>query len=150
MLEMGRQFVRLNKKQRRTVTQRDTDTNAEYARKALSLSVVASWAYAAGYFQRKPDYLQSLYSLPDNVTSNTDPLNAKALSQARLKGTDPDTYRGLGTRTGGKELGRMLEVFLILAQKSKKSITKELANAAIQSYEAKRAAQVARKAIDRI
>jgi len=150
LLEMGRQFARLDHKQRDTVTARDTDSNAEYARKALSLTVVASWAYAAGYFQRRPDYLQNLYSLPDNVTSNNDPLNAKALSQARHKGIDPDTYRGLGTRSGGKELGRMLEVFLVLAGKNKKNITKELANAAIQSYEAKRAVHEAQKVLGRI
>ena len=147
---MGRQFARLHNKQRETVTGRDTDSNAEYARKALSLTVVASWAYAAGYFQRKPDYLQNLYTLPDNVTSNNDPLNAKALSQARHKGIDPDPYRGLGTRSGVKELGRMLEVFLVLADKNKKTITKELANAAIQSYEAKRAVHDAQKVLGRI
>ena len=79
-----------------------------------------------------------------------DPLNAKALSQARLKGTDPDTYRGLGTRNSSKELGRMLEVFLVVAQKNKDKITKELANAAIQSYEAKRAVHEADKVLRKI
>lgn len=149
-LEMGRQFARLHKKQRDIVTGRDTDSNAEFARKALSLSVVASWAYAAGIFQRLPDYLHNLYSIPDNIVSSNDPLNAKALSQARLKGKDPDTYRGLGTRNNAKELGRMLEVFLVLAGKNKKSITKELANAAIQSYEAKRSVYEANKVLGRI
>lgn len=79
-----------------------------------------------------------------------DPLNSKALSAARLKGTDPDTYRGLGTRSGPRELGRMLEVFLILATKNKKRITKEIANAAIQTYEAKRAVHEASKVLGRI
>lgn len=137
--EMGMQFARLHKLQRNIVSNREEDDNAEFARKALSLSVVASWGYAAGLFQRDAGSLRHLYAIPDNVSPPDDPLNAKALSQARLKGTDPDTYRGLGTRSSPKELGRMLEVFWVLATKNKPKITKELANAAIQSYEAKKA-----------
>jgi len=150
LLDMGKQFTRLHKLQRETVLNREGDSNAEFARKALTLSVAASWAYAAGLFQRSPEYLQNLYTIPDNVAPPEDPMNAKALSIARLKGTDPDTYRGLGTRSSPKELGRMLEVFLVLAAKGKKRITKEIANAAIQSYEAKRAVHEANKVLGRI
>ncbi len=140
MLKMGKQFARLHKLQKETISERGKDNYAEFARKALSLPVVASWAYAAGLFQRNAEYLSTLYSLPDIVTPPEDPLNAKALSEARLKGTDPDTYRGLGARNSPEEHGRMLEVFLVLATKAnKKKITRELANAAIQSYEAKKA-----------
>ena len=151
MLEMGKQFARLHKTQRNAVSSRVEDTLAEYARKAISLAVVASWSYAAGLFQKKPDYLKTLYYLPDSVSPPDDPLNAKALSLARLVGIDKDTYRGLGTRNNSKELGRMLEVFWVLATKaSKKKITKDLANAAIQSYEAKKATFEADKAIKKI
>jgi hypothetical protein len=151
LLEMGKQFGRLHKKQREAVLARDQDSYAEYARKALSLSVVASWAFAAGLFQGNPEYLKVHYSIPDSAVPPGDPLNAKALSQARQKGVDPDTYRGLGTRSGPKELGRMLEVFLVLATKAqKKRINKDLANAAIQSYEAKRAVYEADKVLGKI
>ncbi len=150
LLEMGKKFAHLHKRQRDTVMERDEDSNAEFARKVLSHSVVASWGYAAGLYQSKDEYLESLYSIPDNVHPPEDPLNAKALSQARFKPTDPDTYRGLGTRSGPKELGRMLEVFLVLATKSKRRITKEIANAAIQSYEAKRAVHESNKVLGRI
>ncbi|MHC1770188.1 MAG: hypothetical protein AB9907_00380 [Flexilinea sp.] len=150
LIEMGKQFARLHSQQQKNVSERTDDKFAEFARKALSLSVVASWSYAAGLFQRNKDNLQILYSIPDNVHPPQDPLNAKALSQARLKGTDPDTYRGLGTRNSSKELGRMLEVFLVVAQKNKDKITKELANAAIQSYEAKRAVNEANKVLRKI
>lgn len=150
LAEMGREFARLHRLQRETVLNREENSNSEFARKALSLSVVASWAYAAGLFQRDADNLKNLYSIPDNVVPPEDPLNAKALSAARLKGTDPDTYRGLATRSGPKELGRMLEVFLVLAAKGKKRITKDIANAAIQSYEAKRAVLEANKVLGRI
>jgi len=139
LIEMGKQFTRLHKQQRDTVIEREEDNNAEFARKALSLSIAASWAYAAGLFQKSFEYQSNLYSLPDSSKPPEDPLNAKALSSARLKGTDPDNYRGLGTRSSPKELGRVLELFLVLATKGKKRITKEIANAAIQSYEAKRA-----------
>jgi len=45
----------------------------------------------------------------------------------------------------------MLEVFLVLARRAnKKKINKELANAAIQSYEAKRATHEAAKVLKRI
>jgi len=150
LIEMGRQFASLHLQQRKIVSERADENYAEFARKALSLSVVASWSYAAGLFQRNNNYLQVLYSLPDKVHSPQDPLNALALSQARLKGTDPDTYRGLGTRNSDKELGRMLEVFMVVAQKNKDKISKELANAAIQSYEAKRSVNKANKALGKI
>jgi hypothetical protein len=151
LITMGKEFARLHNSQRERVSNRETDKNAEFARKALSLSVVAGWAYAAGLFQRSPDYLRHHYSLPDTVSAPDDPLNAKALSQARLKGTDPDTYRGLGTRSSPPELGRMLEVFLVQAMKAtKKRITKDLAHAAIQSYEAKKATYEASKVLKKI
>jgi hypothetical protein len=151
LITMGQQFVRLHELQRETVVGREKDSYAEFARKALSLSVVASWAYAAGLFQRQIEHLQNHYALPDIASPPDDPLNAKALSEARLKGTDPDTYRGLGTRSNTRELGRMLEVFLVQATRaSKRGITKALANAAIQSYEAKRATYNANKALGRI
>ena len=151
LLEMGKQFIRLHRLQRERVSERENNNSAEFARKVFSLSVVASWAYAAGLFQKNDEYLGYHYLLPDSVSPPADPLNAKALSEARLKGVDKDTYRGLGTRSDANELGRMLEVFVVLATRaSKKRITKDLANAAIQSYEAKRATHIADKALGKI
>lgn len=151
LIRMGQEFARLHLKQRTSVGSREQDKNVEFARKAITHAVVAAWAFAAGLFQRNPDYLKHHYSLPDSVTGQSDPLNAKALSQARLKGTDPDTYRGLGTRASAGELGRMLEVFVVHATKAQvKKITKDLANAAIQSYEAKKATWEANKVLGKI
>ena len=151
LIEMGGQFAKLHKIQRQTIINRDKDNFAEFARKALSLAVVSSWSYAAGLFQNHQKLIKILYGLPDSVSAPEDPLNAKALSLARLKVTDPDTYRGLGTRSSSNELGRMLEVFLVLCTKTpQKRITQKLANAAIQSYEAKKAVQAADKAIGKI
>lgn len=150
LLTMGKEFSRLHKIQRERVLNRSNDKNAEFARKALSLSVVASWAYAVGLFQTEQECLMKLFSLPDNVDAPEDPLNAKALSLARMPGIDKDTYRGLGTRSSSTELGRMLEVFIVLARRNSKKITKALANAAIQSYEAKRATYEADKVLGKI
>ena len=151
LLKMGREFARLHKLQRERVAGREEDSYAEFARKALSLSVVGSWAYAAGLFQKNSGYLANHYALSDSCVPPQDPLNAKALSVATLKGIDPETYRGLGTRVSSTELGRMLEVFLVQATKaSRRGITKQLANAAIQSYEAKKATYKAGEALGRI
>lgn len=151
LLEMGKQFARLHKVQKDRVNNRQIHSLAEYARKALSMAVVASWGFAAGLFQKEPAALRNHYNLPDSVTEPDDPLNGKALSDARLKGVDPDTYRGLGTRNDPKELGRMLEMFIIQAtQSNKKRITKDLANAAIQSYHAKKATHEAQKMIGKV
>jgi hypothetical protein len=103
--------------------------------------------------QKDAKALSVHFGLPQSVSakSSSDPLNAKALSAARLKGVDPDTYRGLGARINSTELGRMLEVFILQATKARKlGITLKLANAAIQSYEARRAQIAAFKAIKRI
>jgi hypothetical protein len=151
LVEMGKQFARLHKLQRERVNGRQNDSYAEFARRALSLSVIAGWGFAAGLFQNDLENLKNHYALSDSAQPPDDPLNAKALSQARLKGVDPDTYRGLGTRSTPHELGRMLEVFLVHATKAtKKKITKDLANAAIQSYEAKRATHEAAKVLGKI
>lgn len=151
LLKMGKEFATLHKVQRKTVIERNEDNLSEFSRKVLSLAVVSSWSYASGLFQNYPDLLNVLYNLPNSVSPPEDPLNAKALSSARLKGTDPDTYRGLGARSSPTELGRMLEVFIVLCKAAtSKRITTKLANAAIQSYEAKKAVQAANKAIGKI
>jgi len=138
LLKMGKAYAKLHKAQMKAVKDSNGKLAAQYSKKALSLSVVASWAFAAGLFQKAPDRLEILYNLPDKATSKVDPLNAKALSEARLPGVDPDNYRGLGTRVNSTEIGRMLEVFILLCDKNKARITKDLANAGISNFEFKR------------
>jgi len=144
---MGRKFAQLHKLQRERVLSRDTDKYLEFANKAMHPCVAASWAYTAGFLLRKPKALENHYALGELAPSG-DPLTATALLNARLKGVDPDTYRGLGARINNVELGRMLEVFLLQAIKAKqRGITQKLANAAIKSYEAKRAKRDAERAL---
>jgi len=144
---MGLQFARVHKLQRERVLGRDTDKYIEFANKTMHPCVAASWAYAAGFLQRDTEALNNHYALACLVPPG-DPLNAKALLNAKLKGVDPDTYRGLGARINNVELGRMLEVFLLQATKAtQRGITQKLANAAIKSYEAKKATREADKAL---
>jgi len=144
---MGQEFAKLHKLQRERVLQREEDSFVEFANKTAHPSVTAAWAYAAGYLETHyPKKLSDHYALSE--IEEGDPLNAKALSTARLKGIDPDTYRGIGTRINSTEFGRMLEVFLLQALAAKnRGVTKRLANAAIKSFEAKKRAQIAAKAV---
>jgi len=146
-LQMGQAFSKLHKLQRERVLERGEDSFIEFANKAAHPSVIAAWGFAAGYLENNhPEKLANHYALSEVETD--DPLNAKALSTARLKGIDPDTYRGIGTRITTVELGRMLEVFLLQALKAKnRGVTKKLANAAIKSFEAKKRQQIAEKAV---
>jgi hypothetical protein len=144
---MGEHFARLHKLQRERVLGRTTDKYIEFANKAIHPCLTASWAYIAGLFQHETKALKNHYEIVDTVKAPKDPLNAKALSTARYPLIDPETYRGLGTRISPGELGRMAEVFLMQAtEASKREITPRLANAAIKSYEAKKASVVASKA----
>lgn len=150
LLTAGREFVRLHKLQRDRVNGRKTDAYAEYANKTIHPSIVAAWAFAAGMFQGHPSLLAKHFEIPVSVSSkkDADPLAAADLSKARLKGGDPDNYRGLGARIGASELGRMLEVFVLHATKATKvGINLKLANTAIQSYEAKKQVHAAQNAI---
>ena len=146
--EMGKQFVKLHQIQRDKVLNRSVDKHLEFANKAIHPCVAASWAYAAGLFQGNATALKAHYALTDIIGQEEDPLNAKELSQARLKGTDPDTYRGLGARINSEELGRMFALFLLQATKaSKRGINKKLADAAIKSYIAAKKDNEAKKAL---
>lgn len=137
---MGEQFSKLHKVQRERVLNRKEDMHSEFATKAIHPCVAASWAYAAGLFQSDTNALKAHYTLADISGTKDDPLNAKALSQARLKGTDPDTYRGLAARINNEELGRMFAVFLLQATKaSKREITEKLANLAIKAFQSAKA-----------
>ena len=147
---MGKEFCKLHTAQRETVNNRKTDKAAEFSRKAMSLTIVASWSFAAGLFQNENNHLDILYNIPNAVKPPKDPLNAKALATAKHKGHDPDNYRGLGTRTNPRELGRMLEVFIIMATKNKPQIDVKLANAAIGSYEAKYSQKISDEMLNKL
>lgn len=145
---MGEQFSKLHKMQGERVLNRKEDKHVEFTNKAIHPCVTASWAYAAGLFQDDANALKAHYAITDIGGIKDDPLNAKSLSQARLKGTDPDTYRGLAARINNEELGRMFAVFLLQATKAtKRGINLKLANAAIVKYQAVKQNLEAKKAL---
>jgi hypothetical protein len=151
LVEMGEEFAVLHKAQRAAVLNRAEDKYMEFANKAIHPTVASSWAYAAGLLQVDRKYLDAHYAIAVSVKPPNDPLNAKALVQARFEGMDPDTYRGLGSRISGDELGRMLQVFILQATKAqRRGISKQLANAAIKSFEAQKQQILADKAVKRI
>jgi len=150
LLRLGQEFTKLHKLQRERVLGREEDSFIEFANKVTHPCTAAAWSFITGYLERhSPDKLPNHFALAE--IEDEDPLNAKALSSARLKGVDPDTYRGLGARINGTELGRMSEVFLLQATRAKdRGINKKLANAAIKSFEAKKRTEDAEKALSRL
>ncbi len=132
LIEAGKQFAKLHKKQREYFEQKRKQ-NLEYANKAVNYSILAAWAYNAGLLQNNETRLKRHYSLCE--IENTDPLNASALAKGRHK-TDPENYRGLGTRTDKKERGRLVEVFYLQAEKGN-GIIKGIVDLGIKKYHAK-------------
>lgn len=146
LLESGKAFSELIQKQKSAFLRDGKISNREYADKASSYAIVAAWAFVAGVLNNNKTRLERHYAL--SKIQKTDPLNAKALARAKHK-TDPDNYRGLGTRTDSKERGRLAELFFFQAEKGS-GITKELADAAIARFYAKQALLEAREAESKV
>jgi hypothetical protein len=129
--EAGIAFAGLNHAQYESIAKK---TGAlEFAEKAMSYSVLTAWAYVAGVLRENKVRLSNHYALKDKAQS--DPLNANALLKGKHK-TDPESYRGLGTRTDLKDRGRMAELFFLQAEDGK-GITPALVDVAIKKYHAK-------------
>lgn len=146
LLEAGRQYSKLIKRQRDFYSKGNKTRNSDFADKAVSYAVLAAWSYIAGNLQDNNVRLKRHYNLCEETKQ--DPLNAKVLAKARHK-TDPENYRGLGTRTDVKERGRLAELFYFQAEKGS-GITKELAQAAIMKYYAKLAIIEAEEAAKKV
>lgn len=102
--------------------------------RTLSLAVIASWAFVAGYLQNKQNLLDKFYKLVDNAGDNIDPLNGKAMAKAKHPKLDSDTYRGLGTRTNDKERGRLTQFFYRYSKSKNPKISLAMYNEAIKYY----------------
>ncbi len=146
MSKAGEQFARLAKKQRDYYFKGGKTQNSDFADKAVSYAVLSAWAFVSGVLQSNKTRLNRHYSLCDETKN--DPLNAKVLAKAKHK-TDPENYRGLGTRTDVKDRGRLAELFFFQAEKGS-GITKELTTAAIAKYYAKLAMIEAEEAAQRV
>lgn len=107
-----------------------------YGEKALTFSVMTAWAYVAGILQTNPVRLNKHYDLR-NTTKGREPLNAAEMAKGRHK-SDPENYRGLGTRNDAKERGRCVELFYLQAE-SGKGITPAVIDASIKRHYTKQA-----------
>jgi len=132
LLKMGKEYAELIKSQKAYFKSKN---NFEFSDKALSYAVLAAWSYIAGVLNQNGVRLEKHYNLKKRTS--TDPLNAAVMAAARHK-TDPDNYRGLGTRTDVKDRGRLVELFFLQAEKGT-GVTPKLVELGIQKYHAKEA-----------
>lgn len=129
---MGVEFSKLIKAQQAAFGEKP---NAEFYEKAQSYPIISAWSFIAGVLHNNTTRLERHYELRNRTGG--DPLNAAVLAKGRHK-TDPDNYRGLGTRTDVKDRGRLAELFYLQAEKGT-GITKPIVDLAIQKYHAKEA-----------
>jgi len=130
--ESGEKFANLVFEQKAYFKTRKKE-QFEYAEKALSYSVIASWAFIAGILQNNKTRLKRHFDLAE--VKDQDPLYANLLAKAKHK-SDPENYRGLGTRTDVKDRGRLAELFFLQAEKGG-GFTKSMVDLAIKKYHAK-------------
>lgn len=132
LVAAGKEFVNLHKKQKE---------KGEGKAKMLTLtfSITSSWSFAVGLLHKDEDRIKKLYNLPE-LSDTKDPLKSDIL--ANTKGEDdPENYRGLITRYGAKERGRLLQLFLIYSKSPKGNITKDMVKLAIEDHKAKEKAE---------
>lgn len=134
LLEAGKEFAKLNSAQSIYFKTKKKE-QTEFSEKALAYSVLAAWAYVAGILQKNPVRLTRHYSLA--LIKSSDPLSANELAKAKHK-TDPENYRGLGTRTEAKERGRMAELFYLQTDKGT-GFNKNIIDLALKKFHAKQA-----------
>ena len=132
LIESGKMFAKLHDAQFDKADKMKTPSKRAYRVKAYSLAIITSWAFAAGVLQRDKKRLKKLYDLP-NLSGDNDPLNAVAMSKAKHK-SDPEGYRGLGTRNDEKERGRLLHLFLGYSNSQKPKIIDDMCQAAIDIF----------------
>ena len=96
---------------------------------------MTAWSYVAGLLQSNPTRLQRYYELSRSKGKGKDPLNAEAMAKGRHK-SDPENYRGLGTRNDAKERGRCVELFYVQAEKGS-GINTQIIDIAIKRYHIK-------------
>lgn len=130
------EYAKLVAAQRTAFRQKKPKPKPDFPEKALNMAILPAWAYVAGMLRDNSERLKRHFALR-NPKGKTDPLNAEALAKGHHK-TDPDNYRGLGSRTDPKERGRFTELFFYLAEKAK-PISKQAVDVAIAKYHAKQA-----------
>ena len=134
--EAAREFMLLDEAQRLAVEKKEKALSPKYSEKALNMAILTAWSFVAGMLQNNKVRLKRHYDIGD-IKEGKDPLNAEAMAKARHK-SDPENYRGLGTRNDAKERGRCVEVFYLQAEKGS-GITPNILDVAIKRYHKKQA-----------
>ena len=134
LIESGTAFGILIKAQKGYFTERENE-DYEFSEKPLSYATLSAWAFVAGVLHNNRVRLENHFALAE--IKKTDPLNAKILAKGRHK-TDPENYRGLGTRTDAKDRGRLSGIIYIQAEKGD-GIYKGIVDLAVEKYHAKQA-----------
>lgn len=132
LIMAGENFAALIRAQRAAFPHKK---NADSQEKALSYPMIASWAFVAGLLTVNAKRLERHFGL--SQTKGRDPLNAAVLATVKHK-SDPDNYRGVGTRTSPKDRGRLVELFYLQAEEGK-GISKATVELALKKYHAKEA-----------
>ncbi|MCI0498271.1 MAG: hypothetical protein L0Y36_01130 [Planctomycetales bacterium] len=101
LIEAAKEFVKLIDSQRTYYKDKKTKQDQEYSEKAYNHAILSAWSYVTGVLQQNKIRIKRHY----NLSLNKNPLRAEILAKGRHK-SDPQNYRGLGTRNDAKERGR--------------------------------------------
>lgn len=137
-VRMGREFAELHAAQQdKCSLDPELSKNAEFRNKAITPAVLSAWVYTAGILRSDRQSLDRHYSLSRRWGNSKDPVNALAMSRT-THSSDPDKYRGLGTRMDVRERGRLVEVFLLHAQgEYGEGLSPELLRAGVKEHDRK-------------
>jgi hypothetical protein len=130
--EAGREYALLINSQRESIDGSKRGS-IDAQEKATNIAILAAWAFVAGCLANNKTRQRRHYELRNQA--GRDPLNAAALAKARHR-SDPENYRGLGTRTEPRERGRLVELFYLQAENGG-GITKPLVELAMAQFQAK-------------
>lgn len=115
LIDAGKAFAKLHRTQQDAVKQAARQSKMQnlksFRNKAITESVISSWAFVAGLLQSDQSRLANHYSVPKLPKGVSDPLNAREMS-IFSHDSDDATYRGLGTRSALKDRQRMAQLFL--------------------------------------
>ena len=129
LVEAGEAFARLHLSQYEAIKKSKINRKG-FRMKAFTASVLSSWSYIAGLLQSRPTRLENHLSTPPSCKGIPDPLNAEEMSKFKHD-QDPETYRGLGTRSALKDRQRMAQVFLARSRDSALVFDRRLLNQAV-------------------
>jgi hypothetical protein len=136
LLRAAQAYNKLCRNQIKFYLEKNKRQRTEYAYKAYNYAILSSWAYISGVLKDNELRLERHFQL--GVKTDEEPFQAAILAKGRHK-SDPQNYRGLGTRTDKKERGRLAELFFLQAEKGT-GITKKLIELALSKYYLKLAA----------